>query len=110
MVRRTSPARKRQLERLGENVLAWRKLHGLSASELARRAHVTRDTLRAIEEGTGSPRLDSVMAVISALGFAEHFVSGSDPLATEAGRALALDGGGARAGSAGPRSRSRSRP
>lgn len=96
MALRTSPARKRQLERLGENVRAWRRLQGLSASELARRAHVTRDTLRAIEEGTGSPRLDSVMAVISALGFVEHFVAGSDPLKTEAGRALVFDAKGGR--------------
>lgn len=91
MVGRTSPARRRHLERLGTNVRAWRKLQGLSASELARRAHVTRDTLRAIELGTGSPRLDSVMAVITALGFVEHFVSGSDPLMTEAGRTLAFE-------------------
>lgn len=91
MALRTSPARKRQLEQLGENILAWRKLQGLSASELARRAHVTRDTLRAIESGTGSPRLDSVMAVVTALGFAEHLVSSTDPFNTDAGRALALD-------------------
>ncbi|GAA1777908.1 helix-turn-helix transcriptional regulator [Leucobacter iarius] len=90
MVKRTSPARRRQLERLGEHVRAWRQLQGLSAAELARRAHVTRDTLRALEEGTGSPRLDSVMAVVSALGFAEHFVNGADPLDTESGRALAI--------------------
>jgi transcriptional regulator with XRE-family HTH domain len=91
MVSRSSPARKRQLERLGENICNWRKLQGLSASELARRAHVTRDTLRSIEDGTGSPRLDSVMAVVSALGFAEHFVRGTDPLQSEFGRSLAID-------------------
>lgn len=91
MVARTSPARRRQLARLGENITAWRELQGLSASELARRAHVTRDTLRAIEDGTGSPKLDSLMAVVGALGFADHFVTGADPLQTESGRALALD-------------------
>lgn len=91
MVRRTSPARERRLELLGENIRAWRKLQGLSASELARRAHVTRDTLRAIEQGTGSPRLDSLMAVVSALGFADHFVLASDPFETSSGRALALE-------------------
>lgn len=91
MVSRSSPARKRQLERLGENVRAWRKLQGLSAAELARRAHVTRETLRAIETGLGSPRLESLLAVTSALGFAEHLVSATDPLNTDAGRALAMD-------------------
>ncbi|MFA5607452.1 MAG: helix-turn-helix transcriptional regulator [Leucobacter sp.] len=93
MVQRTSPGRRRQLERLGENIQAWRKLQGLSASELARRAHVTRDTLRAIERGLGSPRLDSVMSVVSALGFADHFISASDPLLTDQGRSLALNFG-----------------
>lgn len=96
MVLRTSPARKRQLIRLGQNIVAWRELQGLSASELARRAHVTRDTLRSIETGTGAPRLDSVMAVIGVLGFADHFVSASDPLETASGRALALDRGARR--------------
>ena len=91
MVARTSPARKRQLERFGAHVRAWRELHGVSAAELARRAHVTRDTLRAIETGAGSPRLDSVLAVVSALGFVDHLVAAADPLATEAGRTLAMD-------------------
>lgn len=91
MVARSSPARKRQLAQFGEHITAWRELQGLSASELARRAHVTRDTLRAIEDGTGSPKLDSVMAVVGALGFADHFVAGADPLKTDSGRALALE-------------------
>ena len=94
MVKRASPRRARQLIELGEHVRAWRKLQGLSASELARRAHVTRDTLRALEEGVGSPRLDSAMAIISALGFADHFVAGADPLRSDAGRALAYDRAG----------------
>lgn len=91
MVARSSPARNRQLERLGEHIRTWRTLQGISAAELARRAHITRDTLRSIETGTGSPRLDSVMAVVSALGFVEHFVRAADPFETEAGRTLALD-------------------
>ncbi|MBP1324887.1 DNA-binding phage protein [Leucobacter exalbidus] len=63
----------------------------MSAAELARRAHVTRDTLRAIEHGTGSPKIESLMSVITALGFADHFVSGTDPFKTDSGRALALE-------------------
>lgn len=92
MVQRSSPARARALVRLGENVRAWRKLQGMSASELARRAHVTRATLSAIEEGVGSPRLDSLFAVAGALGIADTLVQALDPLASDAGRALALDG------------------
>lgn len=88
MVARSSVARRRQLAQLGQHIRTWRQLQGLSASELARRAHVTRATLSALEEGAGSPRLDSALAVIAALGFAEHFVAGADPLSTDAGRAL----------------------
>lgn len=91
MVRRASPARERRLAMLGANIRAWRKLQGMSASELARRAHVTRDTLRAIEQGSGSPRLDSLMSVVSTLGFADHFVSAADPFETDSGRALAME-------------------
>lgn len=96
MVQRSSPARRRQVQSLGEHVRSWRTLQGISAAELARRAHVTRDTLRSIEEGSGAPRLDSVMAVVSALGFADHWVAAADPLRTESGRSLALDRAGHR--------------
>lgn len=49
MVARSSVARRRQLAQLGQHIRTWRQLQGLSASELA---------------------------VIAALGFAEHFVTG----------------------------------
>ncbi|MGJ0202603.1 helix-turn-helix domain-containing protein [Leucobacter sp. gxy201] len=96
MVQRTSPARKRSLEAFGRHLHDWRKLHGLSASELARRAHVSRDTLRAIEQGSGTTQLDSVLAVASALGIIDTLVAAADPLSTDAGRALALEQAGAR--------------
>ncbi|GAA1320561.1 helix-turn-helix domain-containing protein [Leucobacter albus] len=89
MVTRSSLSRDRQLAQFGEHIRAWRQLQGLSASELARRANVTRATLRSVEDGVGSPRFDSVMAVVAALGFAEHLVASADPLGTDAGRALA---------------------
>lgn len=94
MVRRSSPARERRLSSLGENIKAWRKLQGLSASEIARRSHVTRDTLRAIAQGTGTPKIESVMSVITALGFADHVVAATDPFKTDSGRALALEAAG----------------
>lgn len=51
MVMRRSPTRERQLADLGENIARWRKLQGMSASQLAECAFVTRDTLRSIENG-----------------------------------------------------------
>lgn len=76
------------LEELGANIARWRKLQGLSASQLAERAHVTRETLRGIETGTGAPRLDSVMAVLNSLGIANTVIASTDPWNSTAGRTL----------------------
>ena len=88
MVTRKSPARARLLRELGANIKRWRKLEGLSSAQLADRAHVTRDTLRALENGTGSPRLDSVLAVLTSLGIVNTVVASTDPWNSNAGRAL----------------------
>lgn len=79
------------LVELGEHIKRWRTLQRLSAAELARRAQITRETLRNLEQGTGTPTLDSVLAVMQVLGFAGSFVSAVDPLRSEAGRALVFD-------------------
>jgi transcriptional regulator with XRE-family HTH domain len=88
MVSRQSPGRARLLAELGANIERWRKLQGLSAVQLAERAHVTRDTLRALEQGAGAPRIDSVLAVLTALGIANTVVESTDPWNSTAGRAL----------------------
>lgn len=88
MVGRRSPARNRLLRDLGENVTRWRKLQGMSASQLAERAFVTRETLRHIENGTGSARLESVVAVLSVLGLGDVLVTALDPFNSAAGRVL----------------------
>lgn len=88
MVARRSPARTRMLTEMGSNITRWRKLQGLSASQLAERSHVTRETLRGIETGTGSPRMDSLLAVLGSLGMANTVVASTDPWNSNAGRAL----------------------
>lgn len=88
MVTRRSPARTRMLKELGSNIARWRKLQGLSATVLAERAHVTRDTLRGIETGTGAPRIDSLLAVLTSLGMANTVIASTDPWNSNAGRAL----------------------
>lgn len=85
---RRSPARARQLVELGQNLVRWRKLQGLSATQLAERAHITRDTLRAIETGAGTARMDSLFAVLAVLGVGNDVVASTDPWASSAGRAL----------------------
>lgn len=96
MVQRSSPRRQRQLEAFGENIRRWRALNGLSAAELADRAAVSRQTLRAIESGTGG-RIDSLFAVLGALGIADTAIAGIDPYTNESARARIDDllrGGG----------------
>ncbi|WFR67168.1 helix-turn-helix transcriptional regulator [Curtobacterium flaccumfaciens] len=86
MVQRSSPRRRQQLVAFGENIRRWRSLNRMSAAELADRAAVTRDTLRAIETGTGG-RVDSLFAVLGALGIADTAIEAIDPFRSEAARA-----------------------
>ena len=76
------------LKELGSNIARWRKLQGLSATVLAERAHVTRDTLRSIETGTGAPRMDSLLAVLTSLGMVNTVIASTDPWNSVAGRTL----------------------
>jgi transcriptional regulator with XRE-family HTH domain len=89
MVTRQSPRQARLARELGSNIRRWRSVNGMSATDLAARAFITRDTLRSIETGVGSPRLDSVIAVLSVLGIAEAVIAAADPFTTEVGRARA---------------------
>jgi len=97
MVTRVSARQQRLLRELGAHVRKWRKLNGVTATDLAARAFVTRETLRHIESGTGSPRIDSVIAVLVALGIADTVVTAADPYNSEAARAridAIIDAGG----------------
>lgn len=87
-MQRRSPKRTRQLKAIGENVTRWRKLQGVSASTLAERAYITRATLRAIEQGTGTASFDAVIAALNALGIGDSLVTATDPMLSAAGRAL----------------------
>jgi transcriptional regulator with XRE-family HTH domain len=52
---------------LGADIRRAREARGISASELAERASVTRLTLRELETGIGNPRLSTLLAVCHAL-------------------------------------------
>ena len=77
------------LTRLGENLVRWRKLRGLTAEMVAERAGIARATLRSIERGAGTARLDNVLAVLRILGISDLVVTATDPLTTDIGRANA---------------------
>lgn len=78
----------RDLHAFGANLARMRKIQGVTAELLAERAGVTRATLRAIERGKGTARLDNVMAVLRILGQSEAVVEATDPLNTDLGRLL----------------------
>lgn len=72
---------------LGTNIRRWRKINGMSASELATRAFVTRETLRNLEEGTAAPRVDSLIAILTALGIVDTVIDATNPYKNDAARA-----------------------
>lgn len=73
----------------GENITRWRRLHGLTAQMVAERAGITRPTLRSIERGDGTARLENVFAVLRVLDVSQLMLIASDPLSTDIGRANA---------------------
>lgn len=87
MVQRRSVKRQRELVEFGAHLRRWRKLRGMTALELADRASITRETLRNLETGTGSPRLDSLFAAMGALGITQAALDGVSPFNSTAARA-----------------------
>jgi transcriptional regulator with XRE-family HTH domain len=76
------------LEAFGRHIREWRRLSRLPAETVAGRAGITRDTLRALETGAGTTKLENVFAVLEALGLSSRVVQTVDPSSDERGRAL----------------------
>ncbi|MFP7834670.1 helix-turn-helix domain-containing protein [Marisediminicola sp. LYQ134] len=88
MASRSSAVRDRRIAELGAHVSAWRKASRITADLLAQRAGITRDTLRAIETGSGSVKVENLFAVLEALGLDAAVVRATDPTGDDRGRAL----------------------
>jgi len=76
----------RALRVLGEHVSNWRKLNRLTAAQVAERANVSRETLRAIEQGKGTASTENLLRVLRVLGVLDTTVAATDPYATDVGR------------------------
>ena len=74
---------------MGEDLTAWRKVLGLTAAQVADRAHISRDTLRKIEKGDPGVSFHAVLRVARALGVLDSLAGSIDPLQTDLGRARA---------------------
>ena len=84
---KTTPlAVSRGLRVLGTHVSNWRKLQRLTAAQVAERANISRDTLRAIEQGKGTASSENLLRVLRILGILDAVVAAADPYQTDVGR------------------------
>ena len=66
------------IQSLAHNVSRWRRRRGISISDLARLAGLSKSTLSELERGRGNPSMDTIAALANALSlpfdalFAEH--------------------------------------
>lgn len=87
MAQRSSPpAVERAARSLAESIVAWRKLRGLTQTQLADRAGIARATLARFEQGDGGISLDSLLRVLRALGILENLDRALDPYESDLGR------------------------
>lgn len=90
MVKRPLPVRvRRSAAEIGEHVVTWRKLQGLTAEQVAERAGISRTTLRRLEHGDPGVGFDVFLGVARALGQLDRVVHALDPYETDLGRARA---------------------
>jgi transcriptional regulator with XRE-family HTH domain len=76
----------RALRALGTHVSDWRKLQRLTAAQVAERADISRDTLRAIEQGKGTASTENLLRVLRILGVLDGVIDAADPYQTDVGR------------------------
>ena len=76
----------RSLRLLGNHLSNWRKLNGLTAAQVAERAGISRDTLRAIEQGKGTASTENLLRVLRIIGIMDVVVQAADPYETDVGR------------------------
>jgi transcriptional regulator with XRE-family HTH domain len=76
----------RALRVMGTHVSNWRKLQRLTAAQVAERAGISRDTLRAIEQGKGTASTENLFRVLRILGILDDVVAAADPYLTDVGR------------------------
>lgn len=76
----------RALRVMGTHVSNWRKLQRLTAAQVAERAGISRDTLRAIEQGKGTASTENLFRALRILGILDDVVAAADPYQTDVGR------------------------
>jgi transcriptional regulator with XRE-family HTH domain len=79
------PVRRAQAK-LADDLVAWRKLRGLTRSQLAERAGVGLSTLQRLENGDGGVGTEALLRVLRSLGILGSFSRALDPYESDLGR------------------------
>jgi transcriptional regulator with XRE-family HTH domain len=74
---------------VGEHLVTWRKLLGLTAEQVSDRAGISRNTLRKLEKGQLGVGFQAFLNVARVLGLSEQLTLALDPYETDFGRARA---------------------
>ena len=80
--RKIPPPVHRALRSLGDDVLTWRKLRGLTQAQLADRSDLSRGTLHRLEKGDGGVTAENLLRVLRGLGILDSL----DPYESAVGR------------------------
>lgn len=76
----------RAAREIGEHLVAWRKLRGLTVRQVADRAGVSERTVGRLAADPGSVSVENLLRIARALGTLDSLVGSTDPLSTDVGR------------------------
>lgn len=76
----------RAQRQIAEHIATWRKLRGLTQTQVAERADVARTTIQSIERGEGGVSVENLLRVLRALGLLDTIPSALDPFESDLGR------------------------
>jgi transcriptional regulator with XRE-family HTH domain len=85
-VKSQPPAIRRANRQLAADLKTWRKLRGLTQTQLADRADISRAALSRLEGGGEGVSLESFMRVLRALGLLDNLTKAIDPYESDVGR------------------------
>jgi transcriptional regulator with XRE-family HTH domain len=84
--RTVPPPIRRALRGVADDLATWRKLRGLTQTQLADRSGVSRDTVSRLEGGDGGVSLENLLRVLRALGILDGLPKALDPYRSDVGR------------------------
>jgi transcriptional regulator with XRE-family HTH domain len=80
------PAVRRALRQTADGLGGWRRLRGLTQSQLADRAGVSESTVYRLERGDGGVTVENLLRILRALGLPDALPRAVDPYETDVGR------------------------